>query len=561
MKKFLGVFLALVLVCSLLASCGEPKGGLLYINVPDPDAKVKIGKGDPVPFKKLSQPLDLEPIIHKVSVTWSDTGEEEIQYANIVYGQTQTLDFNRVDKVPFEVISPIPAKIKIGNLELGEAGDKNLKYYPGQRKIQIQLLGFGNIYESEQNITGSEKIIFQPGADDSHGSLYIEGESSGLSFNIKNVDNKKPLIYEGSIFIPFLKPGVVEITESKTIGVTHFANIIAGKTTKIRFQTNFENNDKQHKLLISQTLNKLTILTNWNETGVTISELDPKNAILSDYDFSKSTPFIPSGFGRDEVVKVIIAKTTSGFGATSISGRIPNEIKINIQSGKISDAMETPKLLAEQRFTMTSPDGQYFYDRNAIVNRSGGFFLSISDFYPGDWDLKNKRALVTKINKSCPQLETRIASLSGGGPQIYNHKVLSGLDKTDINNEYYHAYFTSDGGDFLGVYGNTEKTTYWRGNFRDLQKEKEIKRGSASSSLFWRRFLVLQTSKNIYSNSFIMDLYDGRISEDIPDPKITSAGKIACFANPEGASAGIIYSWEGNSLKLLWAGVFMPKSR
>ncbi len=557
MRSKLAVFAMFALLAVFaLAACGGPRGGFLYIVASDENVTVSIDDGKPVPFSDLDLPLDLEPMQHKVALTWGLTGETETKHVQVLYKQSQTVEFAIKEQTEVTITSPVPASVKFGGQGLGNTKDgATFKVVPGARDLEWTLDGFGYKESHLYNISGGENINLQPGTDKDHGALYVVAKSKDNAF-VTNVD-AKAYSSDGSLFMPMLSGGtVVKVTEKATKGVTHYANIRPGAITKVVFGAKDQPVSKTVEVEAPKG-SKLTMFLNWDEEGATVAELGDAKGSYTANELLSFAPFAPFGQNPLSALKFIKAVSRVQTSFAQISGEFPQKIVLQKTQQGQEDAKKRPKLMSAQRFSLSSPDGRFYYEGNAIVT-AGGWFNSVSDFVPGDWDMEGERVLVTKINRGCNQLEVREAELNSTGPLYYPLYTPKEIQKNEQPGfEVLNAYILK-GKDIIGIWGTSKFAHIWRANPDENYFMYQINKPCSETVFFGKRYLVCKTAADKLAPSYIVDITNGKYTKEIVAPQFANDGTIVTGFSKESACAGAIYRLVGDSFAPVWAGVFLP---
>ncbi len=551
MKKIFTV----AILAILLSGCGkQPQGGFLTLNIDDKKALVAIDEAKPVLFAEMEQPLDLMAIPHKVSVTWSATGDTTTEFATVEFGKTTTFTPTPPKLEPVEIITSMPGTITAGFTDLGHSSKiSNPQVYAGKRRFEVAIDGFQYRWATELEVELNSKISLEPGTDANTGALYIKSQSQGTSFTIKGT-KEQPLFFEGSVFIPKVTPGMLEISEKTNPLVKHYVQIEADKVTKLNYMTNFEDTSKKQVTL--DTFGKTTLYVCWGSQTSAI-DLTGKTQ-LDGYTLDKSTPFRPGTMNSDEVFKFLVCKDGNGFGAKQIIGVLPERISVDRVSGSMIDPT-TIKHAKVQDWAQKSDDGQWFVN-NDMVYGPGGFRFALGGYDAGCWDTLNYTLLVTKLDFENETFEVREAPLSKKNPMIigtFGHKGIG-----DKNLKWINAYAFYDArGLPMVVLASSKWTAVY-----DRETSKEIGSGAFklaykldkpcfTASLDDKRFLVCKTGNNTFSGSFILDLQTGIVHENLINPSSTENKLILCNA-VKGANAGLAYKISGKSFVPVWAGIY-----
>lgn len=551
MKKIFTV----AILAILLSGCGkQPQGGFLTLNIDDKKALVAIDEAKPVLFTEMEQPLDLMAIPHKVSVTWSATGDTTTEFATVEFGKTTTFTPTPPKLEPVEITTSMPGTITAGFIDLGHSSKiSNPQVYAGKRRFEVAIDGFQYRWATEIDVGLNSKINLEPGTDSSTGALYIKSQSQGTSFKINGTE-EQPLFFEGSVFIPKVAPCMLEISEKANSLVKHYVQIEAGKVTKLNYLTNFEDTSK--KRINLDTFGKTTLYLCWGSQTSTIDLTGKKQ--LDGYTLDKSTPFRPGTMNSDEVFKFLVCKNGNGFGAKQIIGALPERISVERVSGSMVDP-STFKQAKVQNWSPKSDDGQWYVE-NDMIYGPGGFRFALSGYDAGCWDTLNYTVLVTKLDLENETFEVREAPLSKKNPMIigtFGHKGIG-----DKNLKWVNAYSFYDSKGFpivvlasskwTAVYERETSTEIGAGAFKPAFK---LDKPCFTASLSDKRFLTCKTGNSTFSGSFVLDLQTGMVYENLINPTSTEDKLILCN-HLNGANAGVAYRISGKTLVPVWAGIY-----
>ncbi|NLI40782.1 MAG: hypothetical protein GX421_06350 [Caldisericales bacterium] len=554
MKKHLScLLLSMIFASSLLVlqACGGPKGGFVDLKIDDPDALVSIDNAKEVPYGDLSLPIDLEPVLHKFTVKFSKTGDVVTKYTNVSYKETSILEFKQGKPVEITVNCPLPCKVKIGGQEAGDTRQSNkFNTVPGKRLVEIETLGFGIKMSKEIETSVSATVDFTPGVDKDTGAIYIQSKDKNSKFDIS--PNHPATSNEGSIFIQKLPEGAYKITEKSTLGVEHWVNVKKGSISKIIFDKSLPPSSTPHELKFPAR-SRLELFVNWENQGTTVSEITEK---FDDTALYTATPFLPFGMSRFEGISYIKATQGERFGFATIYGKFPKTIEIRLEGKNRQSLMSRPSLASLQEFSLSSPDGTYYYDESAIVT-AGGFYYGISDYIPCDWDMENERTLVTRINRDCNQIEIREAPLKSSAPWFFP----TYLPKKPLlkNPQFEFAYaFWLDKDNVLGVYGNNESIHVWKTRRNNMDTPTVLNIPAASCSLIGKKYLAVRKNPSKDSPYYMIDMATKKISKELSRPVLTKDGLFATTLSRNGACAGALLKWSGDSLEPVFVGLFLP---
>jgi hypothetical protein len=65
---------------------------------------------------------------------------------------------------------------------------------------------------------------------------------------------------------------------------------------------------------------------------------------------------------------------------------------------------------------------------------------------------------------------------------------------------------------------------------------------------------VCKKSNDVLGSSFVVDIENGNVYDNLPNPTITTDGLLACNLESD-SNAGIIYKISGKQLIPVWAGI------
>lgn len=554
MKKHLSCLLLSVIFASsllVLQACGGPKGGFVDLKIDDPDALVSIDDAKEIPYKELSLPIDLEPVLHKFTVKYSKTGDVVTKFINVSYKETSVLEFKQGEPVEITVNCPLPCKVRIGGQEAGDTRQSNkFNTMAGKRIVEIETLGFGIKMSKEIEASTSTTVDFTPGVDRNTGAIYVQSKDKNSKFDIS--PNHPATSNEGSIFAQKLPEGAYKITEKSTLGVEHWINVKKGSISKIIFDKSLPPSNTPHELKVPAR-SRLELFTNWEDQGATVSEITEK---FDDNALYTATPFLPFGMSRFEGISYIKATQGERFGFATIYGRFPKTIEIRLEGKNRQSLMSRPSLASLQEFSLSSPDGIYYYDKSAIIT-AGGFYYGISDYAPCDWDMENERVLVTRINRDCNQIEIREAPLKSSAPWFFpTYLPKKSLPK---NPQFEFAYaFWLDKDNVLGVYGNNESINIWKTGRDSMENPTVLPIPAASCSLIGKKYLAVRKNPSKDSSYYLVDITTKKVSSELTRPVLTKDSLFVTTLSKKGACAGALIKWSGNSFEPVFAGLFLP---
>lgn len=554
MKKHLSCLLLSVIITSslfALQACGGPKGGFVDLKIDDPDALVSIDDAKEIPYKELSLPIDLEPVLHKFTVKYSKTGDVVTKFINVSYKETSVLEFKQGEPVEITVNCPLPCKVKMGGQEAGDTRQSNkFNTTAGKRIVEIETLGFGIRMSKEIEASTSVTVDFTPGVDKDTGAIYVQSKDKNSKFDIS--PNHPATSNEGSIFIRKLPEGAYKITEKSTPGVEHWVNVKKGSISKIIFDKSPPPSNTPQELKVPAR-SRLELFTNWEDQGATVSEIAEK---LDDNALYAATPFLPFGMSRFEGISYIKATQGERFGFATIYGRFPKTIEIKLEGKNRQSIMSRPSLVSLQEFSLSSPDGIYYYDESAIVT-AGGFYYGISDYIPCDWDMENEKVLVTRINRECNQIEIREAPLKSSAPWFFPTYLPKKPLLKDPQYEFAYAFWFGKN-NILGVYGNNKSIHVWKAERNAMENPTILDIPAASCSLVGKKYLAVRKNPSKDSPYYLVDIATKKISKELPRPVLTKDGLFAATLSKNGACAGALLKWSGDSFEPVFAGLFLP---
>lgn len=554
MKKYLSCLLFSVIFASsllVLQACGGPKGGFVDLRIDDLNALVSIDDAKEISYKELSMPIDLDPVLHKFTVKFSKTGDVVTKYTNVSYKETSILEFKQGEPVEITVNCPLPCKVKIGGQEAGDTRQSNkFNTVPGKRLVEIETLGFGIKMSKEIETSVSATVDFTPGVDRNTGAIYVQSKDKNSKFDI--FPNHPAASNESSIFIQKLPEGAYKITEKSTPGVEHWVNVKKDSISKIIFDKSLPPSSIPHELKFP-VRSRLQLFVNWEDQGATVSEITEK---LDDNALYTATPFLPFGMSRFGGISYIKATQGERFGFATIYGKFPKTIEIRLEGKNRQSLMSRPSLASLQEFSLSSPDGTYYYDESAIVT-AGGFYYGISDYIPCNWDMENERTLVTRINRDCNQIEIREAPLKSSAPWFFP----TYLPKKPLpkNPQFEFAYaFWLDKDNVLGVYGNNESIHIWKTGRDSMENPTVLPIPAASCSLIGKKYLAVRKNPSKDSSYYLVDMATKKISKELSRPVLTKDGLFVTTLSRNGACAGALLKWSGDSLEPIFVGLFLP---
>jgi len=544
-----------MLVLGMFAGCGgsQTYGGYLTIALPTNNANVTIDDREPVQFSSLDFPILLEPRIHNVTVEYLDSGDIETKTINILHGYDYELEFTEYEEVDVSFYSPIPVSLRAGfvDVEVLQTANKAM-VYRGEREISAELIGFGYRWRETRNFVNGSEIFLQPGADEEHGSLYIESNNKGTNIDTNIEDS--PMEYEGSLFFPMVEPGVYELHDKYQSGVTHFVSIEAGKVTKLYYNSSFSDTGAKHTLKADPN-SSIELTTLWKNGLVTVAKLGTGLSELSDYQIDKNNVFSISKTNNKGIATFIVSRRGGEIGVNSYTDKIPEVIGFEYNKAVSDIDLEKITKLKVSHFSPFSPDGYFSYVDQGIESIDGRYYTSISTFKPGCWDVENNRVLVTEVDKLGGALRARVAQLRGGSPLFYPDIILDDLANSENEYDIYNTFFV-EGEKILAVYSNPKLIRLWSMDLDTVAPLYEFNTTMKISSLYSKKYLVCQATDSSYTDNFVIDVETGNISTPLPIASVSSDGYVLSGFIPETVSAGVIYKWDGSKLMPVWAGVF-----
>lgn len=551
MKKVITV----AVLVMLLSACGkQPQGGFLNLRIEDKKALVAIDDAKPVLFTDIEQPLDLMAIPHKISVTWSATGDTTTEFASVEFGKTTDFTPKPPKLEPVEITTSMPGTITAGFTDLGHSSKiANPKVYAGKRRFELALDGFQYHWATEHEVGLNSKINLEPGTDEKTGALYIKSQSQGTDFGIKGTKEEQ-LKFEGSIFIPKITPGMLELSEKANSTVRHYVQIEAGKVTKLNYLTNFEDTSKKQVNL--DTFGNTTLYVCWGSQTTAIDLTGKKQ--LDGYTLDKLTPFRPGTMNSDEVFKFLACKDGNGFGSTQIIGAMPEKIKVEKVPGSMSDP-KSFKPAKVQNWSPKSDDGQWHVD-NDMVYGPGGYRFALGGYDAGCWDTLNYTLLVTKLDIENETFEVREVPLSKKNPMIigtFGHKGIKDKTLSWINA---YSFYDKNGFPLVVLASSKWTAVYVRETSGKVDSALfrmafKLTKPCFTSNLSDKRFLTCKTGNSAFSGSFMLDLQTGVVFDNLINP--TSTENQLILANfVKGANAGTVYRISGKTLVPVWAGIY-----
>jgi hypothetical protein len=549
------VVMVLVMLSLSLSGCGKPKGALLWIYVNHDNSTVSIDGEEAVPYRDIKNPVLLPPNMHKITVEYLETGDVETKTMSLFYGYEYKVTFDKYEEAAISLSSKIPANIVIGKIDLGIIPtDESTIVHAGERKLNGELVGFGYRWSETRTFKTSDQIMLQPGTDDDHGAIYIESSTSGAMIQTSLED--EPMEYNGSIFLPMVKPGVVEITEKYSENIVHFVNVYPGRVTTLEFVDDHAVGENSHNFILPDS-SSTELLVNWGEGGVTRCYLGENRTSITDLELEQFTPFRGSGIGLKGTQKHFISRYAGNIAVASFSGELPKEIKFRTSREKKINLLDI-KPMDVQHFSPASPDGKYYHFEDGIISADGGSYIALKSFIPGSWNIENSNVIVTATASSCGTLEARVASLLGRDDLMFPQVTIEDIIDVELDYKSLQGFFLGDY-QILMVFGIPGRTRLWNLTLDEATEIIDIPRGMHNSSLYGKRYLVCYPEKESKAFGYVFDIKTGKVSEnieEIPELSLLSDGRIISGYNPNSVSAGIIYEWVSGELTPVSAGVF-----
>lgn len=552
--KFLSFILCVLLSVSMV-SCGAPKGGFVYINVEgDPEAMVTIRDEAPIMAKDLKNPYDMEPMMQRIKVEWSGIKKTETQAINVHYGETYNANFSAPEKFELQLSTEIPATVKMGETVVGTHESGNIKYYEGSFDFEVKLDDFDYTFKQNMTIAKDRQIKIVPGANEKNGSICIVSEKKDAIFDISSA--QKGVTNNGSVFIPDVAPGVVEIKERSKPDFIYYANVFPGQMTKLSFGKEAESNGAKHHVTPSTEDATISLLLDWHGQGASVATLGKGVLSLTDDDIQAATPIMPFDETFDNAAKYLKAVSGNLTGFVLASKQFEEEIKIDLSLKDLSPRKKMPECVAQKTNSVASPDGLIFYDpsQDAIVSGSDNWAVSLSSYVPCDWDSAKGRTLCfyrleNDANVSFKEMDWSTKQFV----HLSNHTI-AGFKPNKPAFSRTGGFFWKDG-KILGIVGTDKLTYLFEANQSESRKLYQFERPCASVILHGNRFLACEQGLEKSSAFYVVDLDSGKAFGDIAYPNITKDGLIVTSLNTTGITAGAIYKMENGSLSPVWAGL------
>lgn len=548
--------MAVFFVMLLAVSCGaQPQvGGFLKIDIPGyPDSMVSVDDQKPVKFSELEQPLDLMANPHKITITWPQTGQTTVEYVNVEYGKTVEFSPKLPQKESIEIISSMPGTVIVGKTDLGHSSKlSRAELFTGENTFDVRLDGFSYAWTTKAIVAKGAKIVLEPGTDDTHGALYIKSDSPGVEFSIEGTDQQQKL-YQGSSFTPNILPGKLVITEINMPSVKHFVQIKPGMVTKVNNITSFQNTDSKQTTI--ESFGKTSFYIGWSSQATEI-DITGKKSITS-YELDKLTPFRPGTANSRDVFKFVVSEDKSSFGVATISGALPQKISVD----KISDAMipnPNIKTMDIQSWLPQSPDGKWTVSGGMAIG-PGSFKFELKGFEPGCWDLKNFTVLASQVDIGNKTFEIREMPLSKMNPMVIGNQTYEPIGEKGLEWVKAYAFYDVNKLPIPVVFSPKWISIFTRNTSNKLDAplfdlKYTILKLAVTCSLIGRRFLVCKKSNDVLGSSFVVDIENGNVYDNLPNPTITTDGLLACNLESD-SNAGIIYKISGKQLIPVWAGI------
>lgn len=544
-----------VLIALTMISCGPPKGGFVYINVEgDPEALVTIRDEAPIMAKDLNNPYDMEPMMQRIKVEWSGIKKSETQVINVHYGETYNADFAAPEKLELQLSTEIPSVVKMGETVVGTHESGKIKYYEGTFDFEVVLEGFDYAFKQKVEISKDKQIMIVPGANEKNGSLCIISSTKEAVFDVSC--SQKPISKDGSIFIPDLAPGAVEIKERRNPNFTYYANIFPGQMTKLSFGHEIESKGKKHIVTTSKKDAEISLLLDWHGRGASVAKLGVGDLSLTDSDIQTAALIMPFDEAIENAAKYLRAVSGEKMGFEFVPKEFGEEIKINVNLQDSALTKKMPKTLGQKTNSIASPDGLIFYDasQDAIVSQNEGWAVNLSSYVPCDWDLKNGRTLCFyRIENEANVNFKEIIWSSKQFVHLSSHTI-NGFKSEKPSFSRTGGFFWKDG-KALGIVGTDKMTYVFEASQQQSKKLYQFERPCASVVLHDDRFLACEQGLEKSSTFFIIDLSDGKIYGGIAYPNITSDGFVVTSYNTTGITAGAVYKMENGKLSPVWAGL------
>lgn len=552
--KFLSFILCALLSVSMI-SCGAPKGGFVYINVEgDPEAMVTIRDEAPIFAKDLKNPYDMEPMMQRIKVEWSGIKKTDTQVVNVHYGETYNADFKAPEKLELQLSTEIPATVKMGETVVGTHESGKIKYYEGSFDFEVKLDDFDYTFKQNVTMANDSQIRIVPGATEKNGSLYILSETKDAKFDISGA--QKPITNDGSVFIPNIAPGVVEIKERSKPDFIYYANIFPGQMTKLSFGKNAKSKGAKHQISPSRKDATISLLLDWHGRGASVATLGKGDLSLTDDDIQAATPIMPFDDAFDNASKYLRAVSGNLMGFEFATKQFAEEIKIDLSLKDIDPKKKMPECVAQKTNSVASPDGLIFYDasQDAIVSGSDNWAVNLSSYVPCDWDSANGKTLCFyRLENEANVSFKEVVWSSKQFVHLSNHTI-AGFKSDKPAFSRTGGFFWKDG-KVLGIVGTDKLTYLFEANQSESKRLYQFERPCASVILHGDRFLACEQGLEKSSSFYVVDLDSGKTFGDIAYPNITKDGLLVTSLNTTGVTAGAMYKMENGKLSPVWVGL------
>jgi hypothetical protein len=549
------IFLVCIVLSVSMISCGAPKGGFVYINVEgDPEAQVTIHDQPPTLAKDLKNPYDLEPMMQRIKVEWSGINKTETQVVNVYYGETYNADFTAPQKLELQLSTEIPSTVKMGESTIGTHDSGKIKYYEGAFDFDVTLDGFDYTFKQNVTIAKDMQVRIVPGANDKSGSLCIISASNDAKFNVSCA--QKPITNDGSIFIPNIAPGVVEIKELSNPNFTYYANIFPDQMTKLSFGREFDSKNNKHLISPSKNDAEISLLLDWHGRGASISSLGTGNLTMTYEEIQTSTPIMPFDEAFDNAIKYLRAVSGDWLGFEFIPKEFPDETKISLDLKGSNTKMKMPVLLSQKTNSVMSLYGTIYYDatQDAIVSQSENWAINLSSYMPCDWDSTIGRTLCYYRMENDSNVSFKEVVWNSKNTNPYSNHTIAGF-KSDKPSFGRTGGFFWKNGKVLGIVGTDKLTYVFETSQTESKKIYQSEKPCSSVVLHGDRFLACGQGLEKSSTFYVIDLQSGKTYNDIAYPNITQDGMIVTSFNTTGITAGAIYKIENGTLSPVWAGL------
>lgn len=548
-------FIISIALLFALVSCATPKGGFVYINVEgDPEALVTIRDESPIKAKDLQNPYDMEPMMQRIKVEWSGIKKTDTQIIDVHYGQTHQADFTAPEKLELALSTEIPANVKIGETVVGDHKSGKIKYYAGKYDFDVSLEDFDYTFKQSVEIKKDGQIYIVPGANDKKGSLYIQSASKGASFSL--TCNEMPLFHDGSLFVPNISPGVVEVRETSAHNIVYYANIIPGQMTKLSFGEVQADEGQTHSISTSDPNAEVSLLIDWQGKGASVTILGKGKMALTDEELEKAVLIKPLENELVDGAKFLVAQTKDKSGFVYAPRKFDEKIKIDLNLTDTAKIKKMPDLLANRSNAMSSSDGTMFYDpaQGALVSSRENWAVALNSFVPCDWDYENGKTLNYYRIEGENTVSLRFIKWSTKETIYLSNHTLSDIPKEKPSYSRTGGFFWKDG-KALGLVG-TEKYTYiFETSASGSKKLFKFDKACSSAILHGNRYLACEQGLDKSSAFYVIDLENGNTYGDLAYPNITKDGLIVTSFNIIGTTAGAIYKMDNGKLMPVWVGL------